>query len=291
MTAAAFYRCPVTLAKNPPVTPAGGRRFLLPAAAVLLAAVAPASYGEAGNPLNDRFSISLGGFLLETDTIIRADGQARGDEVNLGRDLGLQDADRLRIDAYWRMTPRQKIRLMYFDTNAEGSRVINEEFTFNDQVFEVDMEVRGRIETQVTSLAYEFDFLQSDKYELGGTFGIHNLGFKTSLSVDANGQSAAISSSSEADGPLPVVGLRGVYRLNDKWYLDGGFQYFAISIDEYDGRVTDFNASVVWQATRHFAFGVGWNQFRTTLEVDGERFDGKLQWKYGGARIFVNASF
>src|SRR5688572_15274877 len=242
MTAAAFYRCPVTPAKNSPVPPAGGRRFLLPAAAVFLAAAAPASYGEAGNPLNDRFSISLGGFLLETDTIIRADGQARGDEVNLGRDLGLQDADRLRIDAYWRMTPRQKIRLMYFDTNAEGSRVIEEEFTFNDQVFEIDMEVRGRIETQVTSLAYEFDFLQTDKYELGGTFGIHNLGFKTSLSVDANGQSAAISSSSEADGPLPVIGVHGVYRLNDKWYLDGGFQYFALSIDEYDGRVTDFNA-------------------------------------------------
>ena len=46
------------------------RHFWLPAAAVLLAAVAPAVQAEAGNPLNDRFSISLGGFLLDTDTEI-----------------------------------------------------------------------------------------------------------------------------------------------------------------------------------------------------------------------------
>ena len=94
-----------------------------------MTAVAPALHAEAGNPLTDRFSVSLGGFLLDTDTEIRVDGQttATGTEIDAGRDLGLQDADRFRIDAYWRMTPRQKLRLMYFDTNAEGTRVIDEE--------------------------------------------------------------------------------------------------------------------------------------------------------------------
>jgi hypothetical protein len=27
------------------------------------------------------------------------------------------------------------------------------------------------------------------------------------------------------------------------------------------------------------------------VEVDGDNFDGHLRWRYGGARIFVNASF
>ena len=281
MTAAALF----------PVSRFNGRRFL-PAAAVLLTVVAPAALAEAGIPLNDRFSIAVGGFLLDTDTTIRVDGDLQtGTEVDLGRDLGLQDADRVRVDAYWRMTPRQKLRLIWFDTNADGSRVLDEELVFNDVVYEVNLEVRGEIETTITALQYEFDFLQSDKYELGGTFGIHNIGFDVGLSATLNGVSGQRRSSAEADGPLPVLGLHGVYRFNDKWYLDYGLQFFKISFDVYDGSITDGTVSVVWQATEHFGFGVGWNQFRTKLEVDGDRFDGELTWKYGGARIFVNASF
>jgi len=290
MTAAALFHCPANPATNRSSTVR--RRFLLPAAAVLLSALAPALHAEAGNPLNDRFSFSIGGFLLDTDTKIRVDGQAiNGSEVDAGRDLGLQDADRVRIDAYWRMTPRQKLRLMYFDTSAEGRRVLDQEIDFNGQVFPVNIEVRGKIETTVTSLSYEFDFLQSDTYELGGTFGIHNLGFDMSLSGTVNGMSGAIQSSASADGPLPVLGLHGVWRINDKFYLDGGLQFFKISVSPYDGSVTDFNVSGVWQFTDHFGVGAGWNQFRTKLEVDGDRFNGEMTWKYGGARIFLTASF
>lgn len=291
MTAAALTRCPVTLARNPSSPLTRRQRYWLPAAAVLFTAVAPASFAEAGNPLTDTFSISLGGFLLETDTTIRVDGEAAGSEIDLGRDLGLQDADRFRVDAYWRMTPRQKLRLMYFDTSAQRTRTLQDEIVFDDEVYEVNLEVTGSIETQVTALSYEFDFLQGDNYELGGTFGIHNLSFEVGLEAEANGLSAARSSEAKANGPLPVIGLHGVYRINDKFYLDGGIQYFSISFDPYDGSVTDLTASVVWQATDHFAFGAGWNQFRTKVEVDGDNFDGELKWKYGGARIFVTASF
>lgn len=283
MTAAALFSGSIPLSRQ--------RHFWLPTAAVLLAAVAPAVQAEAGNPLNDRFSVSLGGFLLDTDTEIRVDGDAAGTEIDMGRDLGLQDSDRFRLDAYWRMTPRQKLRLMYFDTNASGTRVIDRDIEFGDTLYPIDAEVHGRVETQVTSLQYEFDFLQSDTYELGGTFGIHNLSFETGLSIDSNGQTAGVSSTAEADGPLPVIGLHGVWRINDKFYLDAGLQYFQISLDPYDGSVTDFNISGVWQFSEHWGVGAGWNQFRTNLEVDGDRFDGEFTWTYGGARIFVTASF
>jgi hypothetical protein len=293
MTAAALDRCPVTLARESSHPLTRRQRFWLPAAAVLLAAAAPASYAEAGNPLNDTFSISLGGFLLDTDTTIRVDGSLgqEGTEIDASEDLGLQDADRFRVDAYWRMTPRQKLRLMYFDTNAERTRNLERDIEFDGELYEVNLEVTGRIETQVTALSYEFDFLQGDNYELGGTFGIHNLKFEVGLEAEANGVQAARESEAQANGPLPVLGLHGIYRINDKWYLDGGIQYFSISFDPYDGSVTDLTASIVWQATKHFAFGAGWNQFRTKVEVDGDNFDGELKWKYGGARIFVTASF
>jgi hypothetical protein len=268
------------------------QRFWLPTATIFMIVAAPPLLAEPGNPLNDTFSVSIGGFLLDTDTEIRVDGETlNGSDIDAGRDLGLQDADRIRLDAYWRMTPRQKLRFMWFDTNAEGRRVIDRDIIFGDETFELNAEVEASIETTVMSLQYEFDFWQGENYELGGTFGIHNLGFDVGLSAEVNGEQGATSSSASADGPLPVFGLHGVYRFNEKWYLDYGLQYFQISFDEYDGSITDGTVAVVWQATEHFGFGAGWNQFRTKLEVDGANFDGELVWKYGGARIFVTASF
>ncbi|HET7808955.1 MAG TPA: hypothetical protein VFL16_00080 [Steroidobacteraceae bacterium] len=270
---------------------AGNSRRLLPAAAILLAAAAPAVHAEAGNPLNDKFSVSLGGFLLSTKTELRVDGDVRGTEINSGRDLGLKDSDRFRLDAYWRMTPRQKLRLMYFDTNNSAVKTLEREIEIDDDVYPVDLEVKATTKTQVTELAYEFDFLQREKYELGGTFGIHNLSFNFGIEATGNGQNVSESSTAKANGPLPVFGLRGVYRFTPKFYGEAAIQYFSLAFDPYDGSVTDFTVTGAWQFSTHWAVGAGWNSFTTKVDVDGDNFNGSLRWRYGGARIFVTASF
>ena len=292
MTAAASFQCPVSLATSKLNTRARWRRFGLPTAAVLMTAVAPALHADAGNPLSDRFNISLGGFLLSTDTELRVDGATRGTEIDAERDLGLKDSDRFRIDAYWRMTPRQKIRLMYFDTSQEARKTLEDEIVFNDTVYPVNLEVRATSETKVIELAYEYTFVKREMYDLSGSFGIHNHKFETGLSGELNGQQLPnLTNSAEANGPLPVLGLHGVWRFHEKFYIDAMIQYFSISIDEYDGSVTDYTASAVWQFSQHWGVGAGWNNFVTKVDVDGANFDGHLRWRYGGARVFVTASF
>ena len=94
MTAAAFLTGPVTPATSNNVCPsARRRRSWLPTATVLLAVAAPAVYAEAGNPLNDTVNVSIGGFLLDTKTKIRVDGEVQsGDEFDASKDLGLDDS-------------------------------------------------------------------------------------------------------------------------------------------------------------------------------------------------------
>lgn len=256
--------------------------------------LAPASHAlaEPGNPLEDRFSVSLGGFLLDTSTRMRVDGTGtRGTEINLEEDLGFDDTDRFRADAYWRFTPRQKIRLMYFDTRRTESRLIERDITFRDTTFTTQTELRARFETRVAELAYEFAVLRSEHYEVTASLGVHTLKFKTTLSASGAVANAAASETAEADGPLPVFGLRGIYRFNEHLYADLMGQYFQISLDPYDGRISDYNVAVVWQAFPHVGFGIGYNEFETRVDVSGSRFDGRLRWRYGGARLFVTASF
>jgi hypothetical protein len=251
-----------------------------------------AANAEAGNPLTDRFSLSLGGFLVTTDTQVRVDGEtSQGSEINLENDLGFDDVDRFRIDGYWRMTPRQKIRIMYFDTKRTVNRTIDQEITFQDQVYAINTDVEVTLETLVAELAYEFAFLRGDNYELNGTIGIHNLQFKLGIDVTGNNINASQSATAEANGPLPVIGLNGVWRINDKFYVQAAAQFFEINYDPYDGRLTDINASIVWQAFKHVGFGAGYNDFTTRVDVTGDEFHGRLKWRYSGARIFVTASF
>ena len=292
MTAAAFLTNPVSLAASNLFTSARWRRYCLPSAAVLLTAVAPAAHADPGNPLNDRFNFQLGGVLLSTSTTIRADGALRGTEINSERDLGLKDSDRFRFDGYWRIAPKHKIRVMYFDTNNQADKTLERDIEFNGTTYPLNMQVHAKTETTVTELAYEYTFLKRDTYDLSGSFGIHNLKFGTSITGEANGNPLPnFDNSVQANGPLPVLGLHGVWRFHDQFYIDAMAQFFKISYDVYDGSVTDLTASAVWQFSQHWGVGAGWNNFITKVDVSGDKFDGSLRWRYGGARIFITASF
>jgi hypothetical protein len=268
-------------------------RYRLALGAVLMGALAPALHAEAGDPLSDRFNFQLGGFLLSTETTLRVDGEfSRGTEIDTERDLGLKDSDRFRIDAYWRIAPKHKIRLMYFDTSNEADKTLERTIEFQGQQYDVGLDVHAKSETQVTELAYEYTFMKRDTYDLSGSLGIHNLKFETSLGGELNGNPLPnLQNTAEANGPLPVLGVHGVWRFNDQFYIDAMIQYFTISFEEYDGSVTDYTASAVWQFSKHFGVGAGWNNFITKVDVDGDQFNGHLRWRYGGARIFVTASF
>lgn len=247
---------------------------------------------EAGDPLTDRFSVSLGGFLLNTNTEVRVDGESsQGTVIDLENDFGFDDTDRFRIDGYWRMTPRQKIRFMYFDTRRTENTTIDEQIEFQGEVYPINTDLKVTFDTTVAELAYEFAFLRGDRYEVNATIGVHNLKFRLGLEVTGNNVDFSESRTAEANGPLPMVGLNGIWKINDKFYLQAAAQFFRINYDPYEGRLSDINASLVWQAFRHVGFGAGYNDFTTRVDVTGDDFHGRLKWRYGGARIFVIASF
>jgi hypothetical protein len=272
-----------------------GTKFVTMTGCSLLALAPPViSAADANDPLHDRFSLSLGTFLLHTSTQIRVDGTTgRGTQIDTNRDLGLKDSDRFRIDGYWRFAKRHKLRLMYFDARQDATRTADRTIDIGDTVFPVNASITSRFETRVFEIAYEYAFFRGDKYEVTGTFGIHDLKFAFDASGETLRAGQPINGSREADanGPLPVIGVRWLWTFNRNFYLDTQAQFFRISLNPYDGRLEDYNASVVWAPFKHFALGAGYNEFVTRLDVAAARFNGSLRWRYGGARIFVTASF
>jgi len=276
------------------------RTILTAIAVATLSFGMPGSYALADDapPLDDRFVLQLGGFLVATDTKVRIDGSGgqEGTEFDWEGRTGTGDVERFRVDGLWRITPRHRLRGMWFNNNRKSERVFEEDVEFEGEIFPVGAVVRSRFDFEILQLAYEYAFLKRENYELAGSIGVHNIdiGFRLQASVTANGEpigDAELDESASTSGPLPVFGLRGIWRFANKWYFDGHAQFFALEFDQYDGSLIDAQAAVIWQALRHVGVGLGYNYFDTRVDVDGDRLDGRLEWQYGGLMLFARASF
>ncbi|HET9446359.1 MAG TPA: hypothetical protein VFO35_08885 [Steroidobacteraceae bacterium] len=247
-------------------------------------------------PLEQNAQISLGAFFLDTDTTMRVDGETgRGTSVNFGEDLGFRDQDRFRVDGFWRFAARHKVRFMYFKNTLTAGRTIDETIEFRDVTYPVNVRLDAEFETEIVEAAYEYAFVRREGFELAATAGLHLIRFSAALTGEGTspggGGSGRLRSEARGDGPLPVLGLRTLWNIGGDWYLDAHAQFLAISVDNYDGHVSDYKVAVLWQPLRHVGVGVAYNDFRTRLDADEKRFEGQLRFEYSGPLAFVTVAF
>lgn len=269
----------------------------------LLAIAAPASAQSdyANGLLNDRFFISVGGFLVGTDLKAELNGRAgRDQQIDFGSDFDLDnDATRVRIDGLWRITPTHRLRFLYFDTRNTQARTLDRDLVWGDYTFNVGARVDAQIEASIAELAYEYAFVRRPTYEVAATIGVHYIDTTVKLSgsatfTDANGNVTTARSTTlenSAPAPLPVIGLRAGWVVSPQWYLDAQAQYFKAKVGDYDGTITEARVAATWMFHRSVGVGVGYSLFRTDVDVDRTSFNGNLKVGYSGLQLFVTGTF
>jgi len=254
--------------------------------------------GEPPNLLTDSFQLALGTFSINSEPTVQLKGTTgAGDRVDFDEVLGGGDATRIRLDSHWRFgdSDRHKVKLIAFSLSRDNSRTLDEEIEWGGEVFPVNAKVKAEFNFDVIEAAYEYAFLHRDNYELSAAIGLHWTELDTSLSASAETSGGTltgdISSSGSVDLPLPVIGLRGIWSLSNDFWLDATAQYFALSIDEYDGNLQDYRVLITWQPRKWLGVGIGYSQFSVDVDVDADKFDGSLDWTYRGPIIYYSASF
>lgn len=270
-----------------------------------VALIAVGMFGSANaadrNPLDSALIVDVGWFFMSTDARVRVDGETSaqvGTDVDFDQTFGLGDFDRFRAEAAWRIAPRHLIRGMYFQNNRSGSRTIDRDVSFNGETFPVGADVRSDSDLTVAQLSYEYEFLQRENYAIGAGIGIHymdiGLGLDTTLNAQGGSVSRSLDERANTKAPLPVLGLRAVWRLPHDFYITAQAQYFYIQFDPYYGSLLDLKANIVWQFTDHVGIGVGYNDFSFRFDVNEQgqdKFNGRLRWDYGGAIAFATVMF
>lgn len=261
------------------------------------AAVHAESAGSEASPLDSRFHLSLGSFALDTDTEVQLDGNAAnsGTPVDWERTFGDADSTRFRVDGFWRFADRHKLRFLWFNSARSNSRTLDTEIVWNDVVYPVDAKVKGEFDFDVYEVAYEYAFMRRDSFELSGTIGLHYTDIAVALEGEADTGSGSIEADVREEGsvgaPLPVIGLRGLWTLPHDFWIDASAQFFALSIDEYDGNLQDYRLMVTWQPNKWVGVGLGYNLFQVDVEVDADRFTGGLDWTYQGPLLSYSIVF
>jgi hypothetical protein len=246
--------------------------------------------------LTDPFRIALGTFIISSEPTVQLNGDTvRGDRVDFDKVLGGGDATRVRLDADWRFgdSQRHKIRAIAFSMSRDRTKTIDEEIEWGGDTYPVNAQVTAEFKFTVIELAYEYAFLRRETYELGGTFGLHYTSIDAALEAKrtSTGETLEVSNEASVAAPLPVIGLRGLWKLPSDFYVDAQAQFFALSIDEYDGSIQDYRQMLTWQPKTWLGLGVGYNSFKIDVDVEKDNFDGSLDWTYNGPMIFYSASF
>lgn len=274
-----------------------GSRSLSSIAACACLATALPALAESPDPLEIPFHVTLGTFLVNSDTEVRLDGKlGTGTPIDWDKTFGDEgDQTRFRLDGSWRFAKRHKVRAMIFSTSRTDSREFDREIEWEDEVFPAGAKIKGEVDFAVYQVAYEYLFLRRETWELGASAGIHYTTFETKLSatLETPGGTGSDTRTADADlnAPLPVIGLHGTWGLGHNLWLDATAQFFSLSIDEYSGNLQDYRIGLVWQPKSWVGVGVGYNRFAVDVDVDTSGFKGALDWEYDGPIIYYSVMF
>ena len=270
---------------------------------VALATVFPARADDF-NLLTARGSLSLGSFLNSSALKIRVNPSGSQDEVDPGYEnpgfdwnesFGNPEVVRLRLDGLWRISDRHHLRVMWTDYSTRREVTLQRDVSWGDDVIEFGSSVRGQHGFSVAELAYEYAFLRRENLELALTAGLHHTSFLARLTAEASTSAGdfegTLGGKASVNVPLPVFGGHVLWRFGSDFYLDGLAQWFALSIDEYSGSLINLRGAVIWQPRRGLGIGLGYDYFKTDLDVNKQDFRGSLDWSYSGPQLFLNVGF
>lgn len=251
--------------------------------------------------LDDKLVFSVGGYLFSTDVQANVNGRSiNNPQVDFDKEFGLgSDTNRLRFDGLWRITPNHHLRFLYFDNKRTSSRTTSRDIRWDDVLYTAGVQVDAELRFSIAELAYEYAFARSPTYEVAGSIGVHYIDLSLQLAgqgsvVDSNGntlQRQFQSRTGSVPAPLPVIGLRGMWRAMPDLYLEAQGQFFKAKVADIDGTISDLRAGATYMFTKNVGATLAYNSFKVDADVSRSSFNGGLNLGYRGLMFSLTAAF
>jgi hypothetical protein len=240
------------------------------------------------------FSLRAGVYDIGAHTTIRLDalGGLVGTTIDLEDDLDMDDHKKTSYLALaWRMSGRHFLELEYFNLNRRGVATLTGEIEFGDQVFDFGAEVKSFFDTQVTRISYAYLFKDTRKFAFAFSAGLHITDLNTGISEINSQFSEPAVAVAAVTAPLPVIGITGAWRMSQKWFMYGRVQIFRLKFDDFSGSLDHASVKIEYGAFKHLGIGAGYDLFDMGIDIDRDRWNGDVSFRFSGPILYLKGNF
>lgn len=241
-------------------------------------------------PQQPRFEIRLGAFSDNIDSKIIRESTAGepGSEIDLDDILGVSTKDTvMQLDLIYRIGNYHRLEIGYFEMSRTGSTVLQEPVTIGGEDFVAGATLDSSFKSEILRLSYAYSLMNDDQKELGVMAGLHYSKFSTIIMDSDSGQQAV----SNAETPLPVIGLHGSAALGQKMVLGARIQIFRMDFDRFEGSLNYATLDLQRHFGENFSVGIGYNYYAYKLDSREDSSRGSLEVRHQGPVLFLSSRF
>lgn len=241
-----------------------------------------------------RFKATAGLFFPTNNTEVEVGSNNGnfGDLIDFEKDLGFEKNTVSFAGTFeWRISRRSRIGAEFFYLKRTSTKTLQREIEFGDHTYPIDATVSAFMDNQIIRFTYSYAFISKPKYEIGALIGAHVLLGDVGLRLEAGTAQAEYRDTFDFTAPLPDLGLWGEIVLAKRVGLYLNANYFALKINDVDGRLLSYNISILYNVYKNFSLTAGYTGLNMRIDVDKERLNGFFKWGYYGPTLAATYSF
>jgi hypothetical protein len=241
-----------------------------------------------------RFKVTAGAFfpVNNTEVEVGSNNGSFGNLIDFEKDLGFNKSSVSFMGTFeWRISRRSRLGAEYYYLSRSATKTLQKEIEFGDHVYPVNATVSAFMDNHIGRITYGYAFISKPKYEIGALIGAHVLFGDVGMRLEGATIETEYKDNFDFTAPLPDIGFWGEFVLGRKVGLYANINYFAIKINDFDGRLLSYNLSVLYNVYQNFSLTAGYTGLNIRVDVEKERLNGFFKWGYNGPTITATYSF
>ena len=241
-----------------------------------------------------RFKITAGAFFPSNNTQVEVGNNSGtfGNLIDFEKDLGFDKNTTSFAGAFeWRISRRSRLSAEYFYLRRTSTKTLERTIEFGDNTYPINATVSAFMDNEIYRITYGYAFISKPKYEIGALIGAHILLGDVGLRLEGATAQVEYRDSFDFTAPLPDVGVWGEFVLGRKVGLYANANYFALKVNDIDGRIWSYNLSILYNVYQNFSLTAGYTGLNIRVDAQKERLNGFFKWGYNGPSITATYAF
>lgn len=241
-----------------------------------------------------RFKITAGAFFPSNNTQVEVGNNSGtfGNLIDFEKDLGFDKNTTSFAGAFeWRISRRSRLSAEYFYLRRTSTKTLERTIEFGDNTYPINATVSAFMDNEIYRITYGYAFISKPKYEIGALIGAHILLGDVGLRLEGATAQVEYRDSFDFTAPLPDVGLWGEFVLGRKVGLYANANYFALKVNDIDGRIWSYNLSILYNVYQNFSLTAGYTGLNIRVDAQKERLNGFFKWGYNGPSLTATYAF